>query len=113
MTNQASETRTVHSIIPAVNITETQQAYIVSLDIPGAVKEKINAAIEKNSLLVTADMAEYSGAESGEAAKQYRREFALANDIDVQTIDAQYHSGVLTITLNKKQQYLPKQITIN
>lgn len=113
MTNGTINTRNVHSIIPAVNILETPEAYIVTLDIPGAQKEKISAAVENDLLIVTADVAEYSSAERTETAKQYRREFTLAGDIDAQSIDAQYALGVLTITLNKKKQYLPKQITIN
>lgn len=113
MTNGSISTRNVHSIIPAVNILETPEAYIVTLDIPGALKEKISAAIENDLLLVTADVAEYSAGDRTESARQYRREFTLANDIDAQSIDAQYEAGVLTITLNKKKQYLPKQITIN
>lgn len=113
MTNGTLEKKTVHSIIPAVNIVESAKGYTVTLDIPGAVKENVKANIENNVLIVTADVAEYSQAENVETAKQYRREFTLANDIDVHTVDAKYELGVLTITLSKKEQYLPKQITIN
>lgn len=113
MTNETIEKNITHSIIPAVNIVESPSSYIVSLDIPGAVKEKINAAIENNSLLVTADVSVYSTAGKTGAAVQYHREFSLASDIDLNTIDAKYDSGVLTITLTKKQQYSPKQIAIN
>ncbi|MBI2429985.1 MAG: Hsp20/alpha crystallin family protein [Ignavibacteriales bacterium] len=104
----------VHTLVPAVDIVETKNSYIVKLDIPGAAKDKIKAQIEDNSLRVSASIAEYgeSGKES-EPVKEYRREFALANDVDVNTIDAQYDLGVLTITLNKKVQFLPKEITIN
>ena len=71
------------------------------------------AGIENNTLIVTADVAEYSHGEQSEVAKQYLREFSLASDINVQTVDAQYELGVLTVTLHKKEQYLPKQIHIN
>ena len=113
MTNGTMEKKAVHSIIPAVNIIESPKAYTVTLDIPGAVKENIKANIENNVLVVTADVAEYAQSENVEIAKQYRREFTLANDIDVHTVDAKYDLGVLTVTLNKKEQYLPKQIAIN
>ena len=113
MSNGTIETKPVHSIIPSVNITETSASYIVSLDIPGAVKEKIKANIENNTLVISADVADDVQAEKSESVKQYHREFSLANDIDVQMVDAQYELGVLKVTLNKKQQYLPKHITIN
>lgn len=105
--------KTVHTLVPAVDIVETRKSYIVKLDIPGAVKEKIKAQIEENTLLITADLAEFLQNEETETVKQYRREFSLANDVDLSTVDAQYELGVLTVTLNKKQQFLPKEITIN
>jgi len=113
MTNETLEKKSVHTIVPSVNIVEKPKSYIVTLDIPGAVKENIKAHIENNTLLVSADVAEYFQDETTDSVKQYKREFSLANDIDMNTVDAHYELGVLTVTLNKKEQYLPKQITIN
>lgn len=106
--------KNTHTLVPAVDIVETKSSYIVKMDVPGAVKDKIKAQIQDNSLHVSASIADYgeSGKES-EPVREYRREFSLASDIDVNTIDAQFDLGVLTITLNKKLQYLPKEITIN
>jgi len=111
MTNEVE--KTIHTLVPAVDIVETRNSYIVKLDIPGAAKDKIKAQIEENTLLVTADVAEFEQNENAEPARQYHREFSLANDIDVNSIDAKYELGVLTVTLNKKPQFLPKEITIN
>ncbi len=113
MTNEILDKKTVYTIVPAVNVVETPKSYVVTLDIPGATKEKVKANIENNTLVVSADVEELFQSEQNEAAKQYRREFSLANDIDLNSVDAQYALGVLTITLHKKIQYLPKQITIN
>ncbi len=113
MTTETNEKRMTHTVVPAVNILETPSSFIVSLDIPGAVKENVNAAIENNTLLVTAEAADITDTENAEPARQFRREFSLANDIDLQSIDANYNDGVLTILLTKKQQYLPKKISIN
>lgn len=113
MMNGTDEKKPVHSIAPAVNIVETPRSYIVTLDMPGAKKERIKANIENNTLFIAADVTDYLMTEDSEGAKQYRREFSLAENIDMNTVDAQYSLGVLTVTLNKKEQYLPKQITIN
>jgi HSP20 family protein len=112
MTKEMVEKRSVHSILPAVNIAETPTSYIVTLDVPGAVKENINAHIENAVLIVTADIADTNQLEETKHVRQYHREFSLANNIDVNSVNAQYDLGVLTLTLNKKQQYLPKNITI-
>jgi len=111
MTNEVE--KSIHTLVPAVDIVETKISYVVKLDIPGAAKEKIKAQIEENTLLVTADLAEFTQSDAAESVKQYRREFSLANDVDLNTVDAKYDLGVLTVTLNKKLQYLPKEITIN
>lgn len=110
MTNGTVEQKPVITLTPSVSIRETADAFRVVLDIPGAVKEQIRAGIENNTLSVAADVADASGTDA--PAKQYRREFSLANDVDVQSVEAEYDLGVLTVTLKKKQQYLPKQITI-
>lgn len=102
-----------YTVVPAVDIVETKNSYVVKLDIPGAAKDTIKALIENNSLVVTADVTAFKQSGNGETAKQYHREFSLANDIDLESIDAKYELGVLTVTLNKKPQYLPKEIMIN
>ena len=115
MTNGKEHTQeNVRTIVPAVDIVETRQSYIVALDIPGANKDDIQAHIENNTLTVSASVSEYfPNDKEPDTVRRYFREFSLANDIDLGTIDAQYDLGVLTVTLSKKQQYLPKQITIN
>ncbi len=113
MTQTVETTEAVRTIIPAVNIAETPTSFIVALDIPGASKEGISAAVENNSLVVTAKIPSNSESEKVRTAVEYRREFTLANDIDLQSVDAHYFAGVLTITLTKKQQNIAKQISIN
>ncbi|MDD8017465.1 MAG: Hsp20/alpha crystallin family protein [Bacteroidota bacterium] len=102
------------TIIPPVDIIETKNSYIVKLDIPGAGKEHIKAKIEDNILVVSASIVDQIGTgKESETMKEYQREFSLANDIDTSTVDAKYELGVLTVTLNKKIQFLPKEIVIN
>ncbi len=112
MKNGSTESTNVQTIIPAVNIMETEGSYVISVDIPGADKENISAKIENATLHVSANIEE-EGQETSNVSRRYHREFALATNIDTNHVDAKYELGVLTITLNKKQQYLPKQITIN
>lgn len=110
MQTETVEKKTMQSIVPAVNILETPVSYVVSLDISGAAKESIKVNIENNILIVAAPVVKSLETENIE--KQYYREFSLANDIDVQTVDAKYDLGILAVALNKKHQYLPKQITV-
>ena len=112
MTNGTVEHKDVIAVVPSVNIKETPDSYLLTLDVPGAVKERISANIAENVLTVTADIQNQDADGEGAGKHQYRREFSLANDIDVNSVDAKYELGVLSVTLKKKAQYLPKQISI-
>jgi len=113
MSNEMSEQKTILTVTPAVNIVETPNSFVVTLDIPGAAKDRIKANIEDNTLSVIADVIDAASAKDGVPEKQYRREFSLANDIELDSVEARYELGALTITLKKKEQYVPKQIHIN
>ncbi|NUN71175.1 MAG: Hsp20/alpha crystallin family protein [Bacteroidetes bacterium] len=108
MTQTLTPQDTLVTVTPAVSIIESKDAYLVSLDIPGAAKDRIAVNVEQQSLHVTAEVP----AAGEEAGKQYRRQFTLADDIDPHSADARYELGVLTVTLRKKEQYRPKQIHI-
>jgi HSP20 family protein len=110
-------TGTVHVLRPAVDIQELADSYVVRLDIPGAEKESITAKINESILTVSAKVQECFKQETaavydGSLPTEYRREFALADDVETLTVDAAYELGVLKITLKKKQQFLPKEIKI-
>ncbi len=108
MTRSDIEQQPLITLTPAVSIVESKDAFLVSLDIPGAQKERISVNVEHQLLSVTAEVP----AQGENAGKQYRREFTLANDIEPQSADAHYELGVLTVTLRKKEQFKPKQIHI-
>jgi HSP20 family protein len=108
MTQSTIEQNNVITVTPAVSIIESQDAFLVSLEIPGAEKERIAVNVEHQMLSVSAKVP--SGDQG--SGKRYRREFTLANDIDPHSADAKYELGVLTVTLKKKEQFKPKQIHI-
>lgn len=114
---QVNSGKSVRTIIPAVDIHETTDSYIVRLDIPGAEKNNIKAQINEGHLSVTASVDPYFKGDAtlfydDSMPMEYRREFSLANNVDTTMVDATYELGVLTLTLKKKQQFLPKEIAI-
>ncbi len=107
-----------HSI-PAVNITESSEAFIVELAAPGYQKEQFKLRTEKNALTVEVVVAKGEQKESNATeaevkrapVKWLRREFSnqsfsrtfrLADNVNVQAIVATYQNGILTLTLPKK-----------
>jgi HSP20 family protein len=115
--NGGNGERNVRTVVPAVDIQELADSFVVRLDIPGAEKESIAARVSNSTMTVDANVSSYFKQEAtlmvdDSLPTEYHREFSLADNIDLQSIDAAYELGVLKITLKKKQQYLPRQITI-
>ena len=108
---------TERTVAPAVEIQELPESYIVRLDIPGATKESMKAQVRENTLTVTASAQAYFKQDAtllynDSMPKEYRREFSLADDIDPHAIEAVFDMGVLSLTLKKKLQCLPIEISI-
>jgi HSP20 family protein len=104
-------------IAPSADIQELPQSYVVRLDIPGADKAKIKAQIEEGMLTVEVLVDAHFQKDAtllldDSLPIEYHRRFSLADDVDQHAVDAAYDLGVLTITLNKKQNFLPKAIAI-
>lgn len=104
-------------VIPAVDVIETPETYVLHLDIPGAAKDSISVKLEGGALQVRAAIT--ATARSGESVLYsemrgtgYEREFSLGNGIDRERVDAAYENGVLTITLHKSDALKAREIRI-
>lgn len=104
-------------LVPAVDVIETPDTYVLHLDVPGAAKESISVKLEGGALQVRAAIA--ATARAGETVLYselrgtgYAREFALGNGIDRDRVDAAYENGVLSVTLRKSDAFKPKEIRI-
>lgn len=91
--------------VPAVNITEHKNEYIVSLAAPGLKKEDFKIDVDGNMLTVSS-VKEENKEEKDEkfTRKEYNyssfsRSFNLPEEINQEKIDAKYADGVLNITL--------------
>jgi HSP20 family protein len=104
-------------IVPMADVQELPQSYVVRMDMPGAARDHIKAQIEEGILTVEVTVEPYFQKDAtllldDSLPIEYHRKFSLAEDVDQQAVDAAYDLGVLTITLNKKQHFLPRAIAI-
>lgn len=104
--------------IPAADIYETPDAYVLMLDIPGAAKETISLKLDKGELRVQAVLEERGLREGRTIFKElspasFARSFAIGEGIDTDAIDARFEHGVLTVKLFKSASLKPKDIHIN
>ncbi|GGM40406.1 Hsp20/alpha crystallin family protein [Dactylosporangium sucinum] len=101
---------------PPVDIEETEQAYIVDVDLPNVSPERIELEMRGEELRISGRFEERS--RSGVMRRQNRQagEFEylvdLPGDIDTDKVDASYDNGVLTVTIAKTRGTQPRRIEI-
>jgi HSP20 family protein len=103
-----------------MDVTESDRAYTVKAEIPGAKKEDIKIDIEGNRVSISAETKRESEEKQGESVvrseRYYGRQsrmFTLAHDIDDAEVAAKYQDGVLELTLPKKARKGGKKVTID
>jgi HSP20 family protein len=106
------------SVMPAADIYETPDSYVLSLDMPGARKERISLTLDRGMLEVSAEV-EPRHEESATLLRReiltegYRRSFTLGEGIDRESVDARFEDGVLTVKLFKSPEAKPREIRIH
>ncbi|MCK6426012.1 MAG: Hsp20/alpha crystallin family protein [Burkholderiaceae bacterium] len=107
-----------------VDVTETEQAYTVRAELPGARREDIAVKIEGNRVSIDAEIKEEKkeetqGKNDGERVlvrELYRgsmsRAFTLPHDIDDQQAGAKFENGILTLTMPKRAGSRPTTLSI-
>jgi HSP20 family protein len=103
--------------VPTTDIFETEDALTLVMELPGVEKEAIEVNVENDVLRIEArlDFAKYDGLEplyTEYNIGHFARSFTLSNKIDQQQITAQLDDGVLTLTLKKAKESLPRRIAI-
>ena len=108
------EPRTVKSK-PAVNVIENKDAFILTMAIPGFTKDQIDIKVKDGFLTIenketTTENTKYKFKEFD--YKSFKRSFKLGDTIDLRNIKAQMEQGILSITLNKKEEQKARTINI-
>lgn len=104
--------------VPLTDIIETEKSLVVYMDMPGVKKENINVKLEDNVLEVDGqiDHSPYNDLNpvyTEYNVGHYTRKFAVSNTIDTGNINANLSDGVLTLTLPKVPEALPRQIKVS
>lgn len=96
--------------IPAVNISEERDNFLVSLAAPGMTNEDFRVDVEGNILTISAEK-EQTKEESvnGFNRREYNfssfsRSFTVPEDVKTDSIAAKYENGILVLTLPKKEE---------
>jgi len=103
--------------MPNTDIYETDDALTVVMEIPGVQKKDMDIHIENDVLRVEGrvDFGHYEGMEplyTEYNVGHFARAFTLSSKIDQQQISAKVEDGVLTLTLKKAREAMPRRITV-
>jgi HSP20 family protein len=96
--------------VPAVNISEDQNSYQLSLAAPGMKKDDFRIDLDGDTLTIHAEKEsekEDSSRKFTRREYEYRsfsRSFTLPDGVDREKIDARYENGVLLLSLTKKEE---------
>ena len=115
---------------PAIDVSESDRGYVVTLDVPGVTREDVKVSIDGRRVSIVAEArvaeAPAEAATAGDAAPKstdrlilreralasFARSFTLQSEIDQSSSQARLENGVLTLTLTKRSAS-ETQLTVN
>ena len=101
------------------DIKETENSYVLDIEVPGFDKKDVNVSLENGYLTVSAQKKTCEGGENDEKDKKkenyIRRERSCSvsrsyyvGDVDKEAVKAKYENGVLTVDIPKEKPALPE-----
>ncbi len=96
--------------VPAVNIVENKEDYMVSLAVPGMKKEDFNIDVEGNMLTISSEKEESKEEKEDKYTRKeynyssFSRSFTLPDEVNKEKIEAKYVDGVLKLMLPKREE---------
>jgi HSP20 family protein len=109
-----------HSFGPACEISESEDHYSLSVDLPGMREEDIKVEVHNNQLVISGERKREKTVETNQKVQRYeksygsfRRSFTLPTTVEEAKIEARYENGVLDLYLPKVAESKPRQIEIS
>jgi HSP20 family protein len=102
--------------VPLADLSETDDAYLVEVDLPGVKSKDINIEVVGNELLITGEVKQSE--QKGLLRRKQRRvgEFelrvALPHEVDADRIEANLAEGVLTVRVPKGETAKARRIKV-
>jgi HSP20 family protein len=104
-------------VYPAINLTENENEFFVSAELPGVAPEDLDLSMQQDSLTISGERK----IESQTGVNHHRREresgsfsrvVSLPSPVDPDAVTAKFNHGVLQVTLPKAVNARPRRIDI-
>jgi HSP20 family protein len=103
---------------PLADITETDDAYVVEVELPGVNKDQVNVDVNDRELIISGEITEPQEEEGRRRRRRARRtgrfEFrtTLPGDINPEGVNATLSDGILTLTVPKSEAARPRHVEV-
>ena len=103
---------------PAMNVQEFEKSFELSFSLPGFDKDDMNVSVKNGTLTLKAQKEEKKEDEGVKywtreiAHGSYERHIDLPENVNADKIAAEYKSGILTLSIPKTKEALPKEIAV-
>ena len=103
---------------PALDLSQTADALIVRVELPGVKREAFTVTVNDGTLTISGERREEKDVEQQRSilderrTGKFERQIALPAEVDASRTAAVYEDGVLIVTLPKAEKQKPRQIEI-
>ena len=103
--------------VPPADVYETDDEYVIKVEMPGVSKENIDVTLDNKELEITGKInGEVPDSKNLKYAEfklyNYRRKFVVGEGINSAELKAGFNNGLLTLTLPKREEIKPKKIEV-
>jgi HSP20 family protein len=107
--------------LPAVDVRETEKAYVLEMDLPGHDEKGIDVHVDGGSLTIESKQDESKEEKKNDGTyilrerrqQSFTRSFKLPENADPESITASFKEGVLTMEIQKRAEAQKRSIQIN
>jgi HSP20 family protein len=110
---------TMRRWIPAMDLVETEDAFVLRADLPGLSESDVNIELEDNVLTLSGERkAEHEERKEGyyrveRASGSFSRSLTLPEGVNPEAVTAAFERGVLEIRIPKPEQRKPRKVSIS
>ena len=105
----------------AVDVREDGDHIYVEAELPGFKKDEVDITLENQTLTISAERKSDNKKENDKGElllherrySRFLRSFTLPPTVDEQSVNAKLSDGLLTITLNKREETKPRKVTVS
>ena len=101
---------------PAADLTQTEDAYTLTVDLPGLSRKDIELTVEDHVLTLSGERHIQRDAKSADRVERvhgrFARRFHLPADVDAAAVTAEFENGVLNVVIPKAEEAKARKIEI-